>query len=141
MRINSFLISQEKEELCNIYHYCVKLFHLIHLTFFSQIFLFVSIIVYNPPFIVIDEKLAELSTSNAVIVSQFEDTNSQSSYLEKKLESERLIHREVESRLREADFKAVRSEIDGLLFNFIFLFIFIFCSIVRLIFVITPWLG
>ena len=51
----------------------------------------------------IDEELAELSASNAVLVSESKTANSQSSYLKKKLESERVIHREVEARLRETE--------------------------------------
>ena len=64
----------------------------------------------------IDEKLAELSASNAVLVSQSEATKSQLSYLEKKLESERVIHRQVEARFRETEsvLKAVRSALDCL---------------------------
>jgi len=62
---------------------------------------------------VLDEKLAELSASNAVLVSQSEATNSQ-------LKSDRVIHRqaldETEVRFREieGDFKDFRSELDGL---------------------------
>jgi len=62
---------------------------------------------------VLDEKLAELSASNAVLVSQSEATNSQ-------LKSDRVIHRqalnetEVRFREMEGDFKDFRSELDGL---------------------------
>ena len=64
----------------------------------------------------IDEKLAELSASNAVLVSQSKATKSQLSYLDEKLESERIIHRQVETRFCETEsvHKIVRSELDGL---------------------------
>jgi len=76
---------------------------------------------------VLDEKLAELSASNAVLVSQSEATNSQLSSLEiiltetkEKLKYERVIHRqaldetEVRARVTESDFKEFRSELDDL---------------------------
>ena len=75
----------------------------------------------------IDENFAELSASNAVLVSQSEATNSQLSSLEiiltetkEKLKCDRVIHRqaldETEVRVREieGDFKDFRSELDGL---------------------------
>ena len=81
---------------------CVKLFHLIHPSFLSQLFRFFfmgSFVII--PFIVIDDKLSKSSASNAVLVSQSEATKSQLSSLEiahtetkKRLESERVIHRQ-----------------------------------------------
>ena len=68
----------------------------------------------------LDEKLAELSASNAVLISKSEATNSQLSSLENILKSDRVIHRqalnETEVRVREmeGDFKDFRSELDGL---------------------------
>ena len=66
------------------------------------------------PFIVIDDKLSKSSASNAVLVSQSEVTKSQLSSLEiahtetkKKLESERVIHRQA---LDEAEAKARETE-------------------------------
>ena len=65
---------------------------------------------------VLDEKLAELSASNAVLVSQSEATNSQLSSLEiiltetkEKLKCDRVRVLEIEG-----DFKDFRSELDGL---------------------------
>ena len=65
---------------------------------------------------VLDEKLAELSASNAVLVSQSEATNSQLSSLEiiltetkEKLKCDRVRVREIEG-----GFKDFRSELDGL---------------------------
>ena len=88
---------------------CVKLIHLIHPTFLSQLFRFFfmgSFVIIS--FIVIDDKLSKSSASNAVLVSQSEATKSQLSSLEIahksleiahkenkiKLEYERVIHRQ-----------------------------------------------
>ena len=98
------------------------LFHLIHPTFLSQLFqiFFMGSFVIIP-FIVIDDKLSKSSASNAVLASQSEATNSQLSSLEiahtetkKKLESERVIHRQERvihrQALDEAEAKARETE-------------------------------